>query len=119
MCAGIAWPQTAPAANVLRLGGTGAGLANIQNLAEAFAKTHPGVVAKVLPSLGSSGGIKALLAGAIDASVSVRRPQERRFERARGELAQMLALFGRRTVVLLRPASVPSALARCHLRRSD
>jgi phosphate transport system substrate-binding protein len=39
-------------------------------LGSAFAKTRPGVEVVVLPSLGSSGGIRALLADKIDIAVS-------------------------------------------------
>lgn len=60
------------AEDVVRVGGAGFGLGAVKVLAEAFEKGHPGTVIKVLPSLGSSGGIKALLHGALDVAISGR-----------------------------------------------
>ncbi|MBK8176065.1 MAG: substrate-binding domain-containing protein [Rhodospirillales bacterium] len=57
-------------AEEIRIGGTGAALANIERLADTFAGTQPGTTVKVMPGLGSSGGIRALLAGALDVAVS-------------------------------------------------
>ncbi|MFC5513531.1 PstS family phosphate ABC transporter substrate-binding protein [Massilia jejuensis] len=56
----------------LTIGGTGAALGTMQKLADEFKKTHPHVTVKVLPSLGSGGGIKALMAGHLTVSVSSR-----------------------------------------------
>ena len=66
----------------LTLGGTGAGLATMKLLGEAFQKANPGITVEVLPSLGSGGGIKALLAGAIDVALTARPLKDK--ERARG-----------------------------------
>lgn len=57
-------------AGVLRLGGTGSGIDAVVRLNEAL----PGEVAllSVLPNLGSTGAIKALLAGALDVGISSR-----------------------------------------------
>lgn len=60
------------AEDVVRIGGTGSGLGVLRILAEAFEKTHPGTRIRILPNLGSSGGIKALLHGAIDVAISSR-----------------------------------------------
>ena len=57
----------AASADSLRIGGTGVALGGMNLLAEAFEAAHPDSEIEVLPSLGSSGGVKALLAGAIDA----------------------------------------------------
>jgi len=62
--------------NTLRVGGTGAALGGMELLAAAFMKAHPGSHVVVLPSLGSGGGIKALLAGKIDVAVSARPLKE-------------------------------------------
>ena len=70
---------TAQAAETrLRIGGTGAALGVMSRLAAAFAEQEPGVAVEVLPSLGSSGGIRALGEGAIDIAVSARplKPEE-------------------------------------------
>lgn len=59
-------------AEEIRIGGTGAALGTLQMLAQAYAKTQPDVRIAVLPSMGSGGGIKAVLAGAIQIGVSSR-----------------------------------------------
>ncbi len=56
----------AAAAQEMKIGGSGTALGTIQLLADAFAKQAPGFRATMVPNLGSSGGIKALAAGAID-----------------------------------------------------
>jgi phosphate transport system substrate-binding protein len=75
----------APASNTLRIGGTGLALGGIQILAEAFLAENPSVDIEIPPSLGSGGGIKALLADAIDLSVSTRPPKDK--EAAKGATA--------------------------------
>lgn len=63
----------APAqAHTLRLGGSGGAIATMKLLAEAFRKHHPDAKIVVVPSLGSSGGVKAVVAGAIDLAASSR-----------------------------------------------
>ena len=69
VAAGLAPAQ---AAETLRIGGTGSALGGIQRLADAFARQHPDIDVIVLPSLGSGGGIKALIAGKIELCVSAR-----------------------------------------------
>lgn len=66
-------------AETIRVGGTGAALGTMRLLGDAFAKERPEHVVVVLPSLGSSGGIKALLGGAVEIAVSGRdvKPEER------------------------------------------
>jgi phosphate transport system substrate-binding protein len=59
-------------AQEIRIGGTGAALGTMQMLAQAYAKTQPDANITVLPSMGSGGGIKAVLAGAIQIGVSSR-----------------------------------------------
>jgi phosphate transport system substrate-binding protein len=56
----------------VRIGGSGAGLAIVRLLADAFVKKDPQAKVTVLPSLGSSGGIKALAAGAVGLAISSR-----------------------------------------------
>lgn len=64
----------APAAaeTILKTGGSGFGLELMKVLAEVYEKTHAGVRITIVPSLGSSGGIKALVNGALDFSISSR-----------------------------------------------
>ncbi len=69
------------AEETLKLGGTGGALGTMQQLADAYALSHPGVRVQVLPSLGSSGGIKAVLAGAIQIAVSSRPIKEAELKR--------------------------------------
>ena len=68
----------AAGAESFRIGGTGAALGTMRVLGEEFRKTRPGLEYEVLPSLGSAGGIRAVLASAIDIGVSARllKPEE-------------------------------------------
>ncbi len=69
----------------IRIGGSGGAIATMQILGKTFTKTHPNVSVVVVPSLGSGGGIKAMLAGAIDLAISGRALKDT--ERAQGALA--------------------------------
>lgn len=62
----------ARAENVVRVGGTGSALGTVKQLAEAYEKTHPGIRIRILPSLGSTAGIKAALGGGIDLALASR-----------------------------------------------
>lgn len=73
----------------LTIGGTGAALGTMQKLADQFQKNHPAVRVAVLPSLGSGGGIKALVAGKLSVSVSSRPITDT--ERAKGVQAWEIA----------------------------
>ena len=79
----------------LTIGGTGGALGGIKLIATAFHASHPDVDVEVLPSLGSGGGIKAVLAGAIDLAVSGRGLKDK--ERAAGAIDRPYA----RTAVVL------------------
>ncbi len=57
---------------IVRIGGTGCALGGIIAVAQAFEEKNPGIRIKVLTSLGSGGGIKALFAGAVDIALSAR-----------------------------------------------
>jgi phosphate transport system substrate-binding protein len=72
LLAGWAFPMTATAETVIKIGGTGSALGTMKLLTEAYEKTRPGVRVQILPSLGSTGGIKAALAGGIDLALSSR-----------------------------------------------
>lgn len=56
----------------LRLGGTGSALGPVARVAERYEAAHPGVRVRVLPSMGSRGGIRALADGKIDLALSAR-----------------------------------------------
>lgn len=68
------------AQETLKLGGTGAGLGTMKMLAEAYARTG-GAAAKITPSLGSSGSIKAVAAGALDMAITSRMPDKSEAEK--------------------------------------
>jgi phosphate transport system substrate-binding protein len=57
---------------VLKIGGVGSSLGPMRIIADAFEKSHPQVKVKILPSLGSTGGTRAVLSGAIDIGLSGR-----------------------------------------------
>ena len=95
----------AGATEVLRIGGTGAALGTMQELGHAFAAQTPGFTIEVLPSLGSSGGVRALLEGAIDLAVTARPLNET--EAAHPVQA---AAFARTPFVLVSSHARPDAL---------
>lgn len=68
----------ARAAEVVRISGTGSALGPLTRLARAFEAVEPGVQVRLLPSVGSSGAVKAVAAGALDLGISGRplRPDE-------------------------------------------
>lgn len=57
---------------VITIGGTGGALGSMKEAARAFRQKHPEITFRFAPSLGSSGGIKAVLAGALDLALSAR-----------------------------------------------
>lgn len=59
-------------ADAIKIGGTGTGLGTMKLMAQEFNKSRPGAQLMVTPSLGSTGAIKAVLAGAIDIGISAR-----------------------------------------------
>lgn len=64
-------------ASTLKVGGSGSDLATMKLLAAEFSRTHPGLrVTIVEPSLGGSGGIKAVAAGALNIGLSARPLKE-------------------------------------------
>lgn len=70
--------QPGPArAELLRIGGTGAALATMQTMGDAFLAHHRGkaLAVEILPALGSSGGIRAAADGVISIAVSQRSLQ--------------------------------------------
>jgi phosphate transport system substrate-binding protein len=58
--------------HTITIGGTGSALGGMKEVSEAFRKRHPDIAVKILPSLGSTGGIKAVLAGALSIALSAR-----------------------------------------------
>ena len=76
-----------PAADIV-IGGTGAALGAMKVLGEAYAAATPQARIRTVPSLGSGGGIKALVAGAIQIAVASRPLTAE--ERARGLIEREL-----------------------------
>lgn len=71
-------PPPGNAAEPVRVNGSGSGLHMMTPLVEAYAKSHPEVTFEMDKPLGSSGSIKAVIAGAMDIAVSTRKlkPEE-------------------------------------------
>ncbi|HET9594032.1 MAG TPA: substrate-binding domain-containing protein [Anaeromyxobacteraceae bacterium] len=69
----------AGASDGLRITGTGTALGAMRRVAAAYGKASPGGSVQVLPSLGSSGAVKAVADGAIDLALTGRplKPDER------------------------------------------
>jgi phosphate transport system substrate-binding protein len=66
------------AADLIRINGSGSALDVLKPLIQAYARVHPQVTIEMEKPLGSSGAIKALLAGALDIAVSSKplKPEE-------------------------------------------
>lgn len=69
---GVTLLNVASYAETVRIGGTGMGLAAMQRIGESLAAADPSFKFEVLPSLGTSGGIKALSEGAIEVAIAAR-----------------------------------------------
>ena len=67
----VSGPRSA-VAETIRISGAGGAIGTIRILGEAFRKTNPGIRVEILPSMGSSGAVKAVLAGRLDIGLSVR-----------------------------------------------
>jgi phosphate transport system substrate-binding protein len=67
---------TTARAEEIKIGGTGGALGAIQQLAEAYNESRSDTKAVIVPNLGSSGGIKAVISGAIQLGVSSRPLRE-------------------------------------------
>lgn len=59
-------------ADSIKIGGTGTGLGAMKLMAREFNKSRPDAQLIVTPSLGSTGAIRAVLAGAVDIGISAR-----------------------------------------------
>lgn len=89
-CAAVAaLPEIATAETVIKIGGTGSALGTMTQLARLYEKSHPEISIRILPSLGSSAGIKATLDGGLDLGISSRPLTES--ERHQGATAEEYA----------------------------
>lgn len=76
-------PADASAVAPLRIAGTGGAIATVRALAEAYCRRDPAAAElRILPNLGTSGGIAATLEGAADIALAARPPTDA--ERAAG-----------------------------------
>jgi phosphate transport system substrate-binding protein len=66
------WSRPAQTREVVRIGGTGAAVGGLQALAKAYARHHPAETILILPSMGSSGGIRAVIDNRVDLACSAR-----------------------------------------------
>jgi phosphate transport system substrate-binding protein len=82
-------PAASPAQETIRIGGTGAALGPLNRLAAAYKHRSGDIATVVAPSLGSSGGIKAVAEGALDIGLSSRPLTDD--ERKRGLVAREFA----------------------------
>ena len=71
-------------AETIRISGTGGAIGTMRILGEAFRKTNPGIGVEILQGIGSSGSVRALLAGRLDIGLSARALSGE--ERAQGVL---------------------------------
>lgn len=69
LCLALSWGQRASAQEVVRINGTGAGVALMEPLIEAFEKENKGIKVHMEKSLGSSASIKAVAKNALDLGI--------------------------------------------------
>jgi phosphate transport system substrate-binding protein len=65
-----------PEPDLLRIGGTGMALATMRQIGNAFVGAQPDMAVRVLPSLGTGGGVAAVAAAAIELAVAARAPND-------------------------------------------
>jgi phosphate transport system substrate-binding protein len=90
LAAAIALGPGIAGAETIRISGTGGAITTIRFLGEAYRQLRPGVRFAILPSMGSSGAIKAVLAGRLDIGLSGRSLTEG--ERAQGAVEKKYAV---------------------------
>ena len=73
----------------IRISGTGSAIGTMRILGEAFRRSNPGIRVEILSGMGSSGAIKAVLAGRLDIGLSARALSGE--ERAQGAMATKYA----------------------------
>lgn len=107
LLAAAAWPARDAAAQTVRVGGTGSALAVMRMLSQAYRQTDPRFELLIVPNLGSSGGMRALDAGALDAALTSRDVTAD--ERRAGLVARE---YGRTPVVLATARAGVAGLSR-------
>ncbi|BDG73900.1 substrate-binding domain-containing protein [Roseomonas fluvialis] len=100
--AGFSWVGGARAVEPILIGGTGTATGLMRHLAAAHA-ARTGDALRIVPSLGSTGGLRALAAGRLDIAVTLREPgPEHAALRAR--------MFGRTPIVLATHRATPPVM---------
>lgn len=85
-----------------KIGGTGSALGSAQRLLDGLARERPEISGSILPSLGSSGGIKAVVAGAIDVALT-----SRPLKKAESDLGLVAKPYGTTALVFAVPLGNP------------
>ena len=67
----VSGPRSA-AAETIRISGTDGAIGTMRILGEAFREIHPGIRVELFPGMGSSGAVKAVLAGRLDIGLTGR-----------------------------------------------
>jgi phosphate transport system substrate-binding protein len=80
-------------AETLRISGTGGAIGGMKLLAEAFRKGEPGVEVILPRSIGSSGGIRAAIAGKVDIGLSARPLSQEEMARGARQTAYARTAF--------------------------
>lgn len=91
-------------AETIKVGGTGGALGTMRLLGEAFKKDHPNVDVVIVPGLGSGGGRKALMGGALDLAITSRAGKG--VEKIDGATAR---IYGRSAFVFAVPVKNPTS----------
>jgi len=96
-------PTPALAGEAVRINGTGTGLEMMKPLIKAYSESNPGALFEMGKPLGSSGAMKALIAGALDIAVSSKplKPDEM----AKGA---KLRIFGKTPLAIVVGNNVPA-----------
>jgi len=89
LAAAIAFGPVSAVAETIRISGTGGAITTIRFIGEAYRQIHPEIRFAILPSMGSSGAVKAVLAGRLDIGLSGRSLTEE--ERAQGAVEKEYA----------------------------
>lgn len=77
----------------LTIGGVGSALRNMRLISDAFERSSQGIKIRVIPSLGSTGGIKAVLSGTVDIGLSGRPLKEEESRRGAVETEYAMTPF--------------------------
>lgn len=92
-------PSPASSGEVLRIGGTGGAVGTMKRLASAYSKSHPDIRIELMPSIGSSGAVKAVSKGVLDIGLIARplKESERRLNLQAREYAVTPLVFATST----------------------